>query len=82
MVLVLGVAGVAGDGERRLGAAEPGDRLLERLDLAGGDDDARALGDEPVRDGEADAAAGAGDDGDLAVETSRVPALTGRGPGR
>src|SRR6185436_6174330 len=65
-----GLAGVAGDGHG--GAAGGGDALgdlLQALDLARGQHHARALRGEADGDGLADAAAGAGDDGGLAVET-------------
>ena len=50
---VVGVVGLARD--RRCARAELGDRRVERLLLAPGDDDGRALVDEALGDGEADA---------------------------
>ena len=63
-----GVADVAATAIACVGAAQAGDGLRERLGLAGGEADAGALLDEPLGDGQADAAAGPGDEGGLAGE--------------
>ncbi len=69
VALVLGVVGAARNAEGVVRSAERGDRIGEGVLLAGCDRDARALVDEPLRDGEADAAARTGDDRDLAPKS-------------
>jgi hypothetical protein len=59
---VVDVVGLAGHADGVLRPAEPDDRLVERLPLAGGDDDLRAVSHQPLRDGQADAPAGSGHD--------------------
>ena len=68
VLAVRGVVGLAGHGDRVVGAAERGDGLVERLGLARGQADPGALLDEPLGDAQADAPAGAGDDRGLAGE--------------
>ena len=71
------VVGFAGDADR--GAfRELRDRLLQRLGLAGGEDDRGAFVVETLRDAQPDSAAGSGDEGDLSLEAA---ARAGRGFG-
>src|SRR5690606_17093010 len=75
------VAGVGGDGEGlSAGRADGGGGLVEVGLLAGGEDDAGAGGGERLGRGAPDAPAGAGDEGDLAVEAEVEG--SGHGEGR
>ena len=66
---LVGLAGVAGEGlDLDAGGAQPLGRRGHALDLARGDGDLRAALPEGLGDRLADAAAAAGDEGDLAVD--------------
>src|SRR5699024_2436458 len=67
-ILMFGVIGPAGDGDGVRGSSKSIDRLLKRLGVARGDAHTRPLLHEPLGDGQADAAARAGDDGGPAAE--------------
>src|SRR6202008_4377138 len=69
-VLVGGVIGLAGYAERLGGAAELRDGLVQCIFVASGDDHRGAVGDEALRDTEADASAGPRDDCGASSEPS------------
>ena len=85
---VLGVAGVAGHGDRHLRAAQRLDRLGQRLGLAGGDDHPGAPVDQALRDRQPDAPAAAGDQGGPSLHRAHACSscswtrLHGRRPGQ
>jgi hypothetical protein len=66
--LMFEVVALACDSDRVVGAAERGDGLVQRLLLAGGDGDLRTVCDQPLGDGEPDAAARSRYYRDLAAE--------------
>ena len=56
--------------------------LIGALEIAIGTDDGCAVGRKAEREGAAEAIAGAGDDGDLAVEAEEIFIHAGLGSGR